>query len=189
MEELFHKLTNFREQSLKPSTHIYKRSSHPIIGLCLLFILFTGWIGHYSVLQYCSIISFLFAKIWEYDLYFAPPLPRGSDRFCGRGKRGTPPSPKGGAGNPPFPRGGAPIPASSCSECHIFNSDPARAMLMLGTFSREKKGFFPFLSGQCPKEIIFFSGEPPLYTLTKVLKIIDEIFEISDLFKEKIGSI
>ena len=34
--------------------------SHPIIGLCLLLILFTDCIGHYSVLQYCSIIIFLF---------------------------------------------------------------------------------------------------------------------------------
>ena len=62
--DLFHKLTNFREQSSKPSSHIHKRTSHLIIGLCLLLILFTGWIRHYSVLQYCSMISFLFANIW-----------------------------------------------------------------------------------------------------------------------------
>ena len=64
---------------------VCKRTSHPIIGVRLLLILFTGWIWHYLVLQYCSIINFLFAKIWECDHYFALPLPRGSDHFCGWG--------------------------------------------------------------------------------------------------------
>ena len=80
-------------------------TSHPIIGLCLLLILFTGWIGHYSMLQHCSIISFLFAKIWECDHYFALPLPCGSDHFCGWGGAGNPPSPRGG-----LPLGRGPIP-------------------------------------------------------------------------------
>ena len=55
--------------------------------------------GHCSVLQYCSIIGFLYWKSLRIGPYFAPQLPWGFDHFCGT-VRGTTPSPHCGAGRP-----------------------------------------------------------------------------------------
>ena len=72
-------------------------------GFCLLHTLFTGWIGHCSVLLYCSIINFLYWKKLRMEPLFCRAT---SSRFWS--------FLRGGAGNPPFPAGRGVHPWSKC---------------------------------------------------------------------------
>ena len=85
------------------------------------------------IVQCCHIVSLWFSgigKIWECQLYFAPPLPRGFDHFCSAGQDG--------AGNHPFStavegslQGGASIPAAYIrSTCSSKTSPPCRSLLI-----------------------------------------------------------
>ena len=79
----------------------------------LLHILLTGWIGHCSVLYYCSIICFLYWRKLRFGPLFCPTTSPRFLSFLRRGAgRGTPPSPQRGTGRgtSPSPRGGASIP-------------------------------------------------------------------------------
>ena len=79
----------------------------------LLHILLTGWIGHCSVLYYCSIIGYLYWNFLRIGPLFCPQLPRRFDNFCGAGR--GPPSPHSARRTPPprievSPWAGASIP-------------------------------------------------------------------------------
>ena len=84
------------------------------------------------MLQYRSIISFLFGKIWECDLYFARHLPAALIIFVG--------------GEPPSPRGGFPIP-----ELSIFLIRNAKLIAHI-FFSKHKRLFFKY---QVPLFVVF----------------------------------
>ena len=100
MDELFHKLANFQEQSLMPCL---ANEEGTVAFYFLLHILLTGWIGHWSA---CNIVPSLhwFPLLEKFDiLAFIFPL-FWSFLWGGAGQR-TPPSPQFGAGRVTPPRG------------------------------------------------------------------------------------
>ena len=64
-------------------------------------ILLTGWIGHCSVLKYCSIISFLYWRKLRFGPLFCPATSLWFWSFLrGGAERGSPPSLRGGSSIP-----------------------------------------------------------------------------------------
>ena len=137
------------------------------------------------IVQCCYIVSLWLFWIWkiqECHLYFAPPLPRGFDHFCGAGwgRKGVS---QGGAGNPPSPQGRASIPGAYprlyCRTPHfpcsilIFNqcTESLKAMEQLHLFLR--------VQGCLVHYNIFNRVKVPKTRLKKILLILGKpLFEM-----------
>ena len=121
MDELFHKLTNFWEQSLMPC--LAKKEE----GIFTFYFLLTGWIGHWSA---CNIVPSLHwfpplekFEIWAFILPCCPVLIIFMERR-------TPPSLQFGAVRvtPPRRRG-----VHSC-QIHLFNQSQIHCLVLLTSY-------------------------------------------------------
>ena len=106
IEEIFHKLTNSREQSLMPSKQKKKKVLSLFTSSCISY-----WQARLGIVQCCSIVPSFVSSIGEsWDSAFILPRNFPAVLIIFTGRAGNPPLPtaQGGAGNPAFPAGRVP---------------------------------------------------------------------------------